>query len=468
MRLKTYSDEEIAAAFDNLDANNKGVLEPADMEHLDDLRYEDVCSLVGSDPRQSPGIPRQAFVKAIGDLAERVDFRIYPVAGSLVLAGFSVGIFGPATPLLITQLGITTAQTGMLTTAFGVTKLLGNIPCGVAADKYGRQPVIVFGGACITLGTLAVSVASTLSLYELLLIGRMLNGIGACALLTGSFVVAADVSTPRNRARSMAPIGMGFNVGSAFGPFAAGLLISTIGIEHTFHCSAAVLGVNTIMSYAMVKETKPPLLKSSEGFVEAFTSSVQSWGPLLQSAPLRQATLYQALTWGAFGAGFMTCLPVLLGSAKLGLPASTLGFFYGGIAATNVIAAQPLATLTDKVGKQEAMLGGMSLLGCSLAVLPLCHDVATLSVALGGWAIASTLIFSIPQAIAADHTNAQDRSNALAMVRTLGDVGLVAGGIGASLLGTTCSIETILTVTGSVCVATTGGSIARRFFPQQR
>lgn len=256
---------------------------------------------------------------------------------------------------------------------------------------------------------------------------------------------------------------IGFNFGNAFGPFAAGILISGVGLAHTFCGSAALLGLNTLSSVFMVKETRPPEVKSEQGFLEAYRSSVQSWAPLLQSAPLRQATLYQSLFWGAFGAGFMTCLPVLLGSAKLGLSASSLGMCYGGIAVTNVVAAQPLAALTDKVGKQETMIGGMGLLGLSLAGLPLCHDVSTLPLALGGWAIASTILFPVPQAIAADHTSPEDRSNALAMVRTLGDVGLVAGGILASVLGTSCSIETILTVVGSTCVGAATGSVGRRF-----
>merc|ERR1739848_93102 len=101
-----------------------------------------------------------------------------------MLTGFSVGIFGPATPMLISQLGMTTAQTGFLTTGFGVMKLLGNIPCGVAADKYGRQPVMVFGCGCLTLGTLSVGVASAVQSYELVLLGRSLNGLGVAALIT--------------------------------------------------------------------------------------------------------------------------------------------------------------------------------------------------------------------------------------------------------------------------------------------
>lgn len=466
LHLDTYSDAEIRAAFDKADENKDGSLEPKETDNIEGVKYEELRSFVAADKEDSAGIPREVFVEGIAKKADQLDFRVYPIAGSLVLTGFSMGIFAPATPLLISQLGMTTAQTGFLTTGFGIAKLVGNIPFGVAADKYGRRPVIVFGGACLTVGTLAVAAAASTSSYECVLFGRVVNGLGVSALITGAFVAAADISTPRNRARSMAPMSIGFNFGNAFGPFAAGILISGVGLSYTFCGSAALLGLNTLSSVAMVKETRPAEVKSEQGFLQAYKASVQSWVPLLQSAPLRQATLYQGLFWGAFGAGFMTCLPVLLGSDKLGLTAATLGMCYGGIAVTNVLAAQPLAMMTDKVGKQEMMLGGMGLLGLSLGGLPLCSDISTLPMALGGWAIASTILFPVPQAIAADVTSAEDRSNALAMVRTLGDVGLVAGGVLASLLGTSCSIETILMIVGSTCFTTSAGSLGRRLATQ--
>jgi len=205
------------------------------------------------------------------------------------------------------------------------------------------------------------------------------------------------------------------------------------------------------------------MTKSELGFSEAYQAALQSWIPLLQSGPLRQASLYQALFWSAIGGGFMTCLPMLLGSPNLGLSPSTLGMCFGGFAVTNAAAAQPLATLADKFGKEEMLIGGVGLLGASSIMLPMCHDLTTLSMALGGWAFSFTLVYPIPQAIATDHVGPEDRSNAMAMVRTFGDVGLAAGGVLASVLGNTLPIETILVVLGSTCVGTSAGNICHRY-----
>jgi len=463
LQLQRFSDEEIGAAFDEADRNRNGVLEPREMDTFAGMDYAEVCTLVGADEQKDYGIPREFFVSAVANLAERLDYRIYPIAVNLVLTGLAEGTLGPAMPLLISQLGLSTAQAGILTTGFGLAKLLGNIPFGVAADKYGRRSVMVFGCSCVTLGVFSAAVGATWSCYELLLLERVLNGVGLSALFTGALVAAADVSTPRNRARSMAPMYIGYNCGNAIGPFAAGVVISAVGLKYALCGTGAMLGLNTLSSFATVKETKPSMITSELGFMEAYQAALQTWISLLQSGPLRQASLYQALFWSAMGGGFMTCLPMLLGSPNLGLSPNTLGMCFGGFAVTNAVAAQPLATLVDKFGKEGMLMGGIGLLGASSIMLPLCHDLATLSMALGGWAVAFTLVYPIPQAIAIDHVGPADRSNATAMVRTFGDIGLVAGGILAGVLGNTLPIETILVVLGCTCVGTSVGNIFHRY-----
>jgi MFS family permease len=53
---------------------------------------------------------------------------------SFGLTGVSVGIIIPCMPLLMTQLGVTPHQFGLIVAAFGVSKLLGNIPSGYLVE----------------------------------------------------------------------------------------------------------------------------------------------------------------------------------------------------------------------------------------------------------------------------------------------------------------------------------------------
>lgn len=59
-------------------------------------------------------------------------------------------------PLLVSQLQIPASEFGLVISAFGLSKLLGNIPSGYFVEKYGRKPSLVAGlGMCgVGLGAL--------------------------------------------------------------------------------------------------------------------------------------------------------------------------------------------------------------------------------------------------------------------------------------------------------------------------
>jgi MFS family permease len=52
-------------------------------------------------------------------------------------------------PLLVAQLNVPATEFGLVISAFGLSKLLGNIPSGYLVERYGRKPVLVAGlGMC--------------------------------------------------------------------------------------------------------------------------------------------------------------------------------------------------------------------------------------------------------------------------------------------------------------------------------
>jgi MFS family permease len=67
-----------------------------------------------------------------------------------------VGIIIPCMPLLVSQLSIPASEFGLVISAFGLSKLIGNIPSGYFVEKYGRKPSMVVGlGMCgVGLGAL--------------------------------------------------------------------------------------------------------------------------------------------------------------------------------------------------------------------------------------------------------------------------------------------------------------------------
>jgi hypothetical protein len=143
------------------------------------------------------------FLKATGDnisyedfkhhirtSAEALDPRVAALAGSFLLVGTSVGIVIPCMPILVQSIGMSTSQFGLVVSAFGLSKLLGNIPSAFYTDRYGRAPVMVMGlGLCsVGMGSVGLTLdMGSLATYWLMM-SRLVTGLGVSLFTGGRYV----------------------------------------------------------------------------------------------------------------------------------------------------------------------------------------------------------------------------------------------------------------------------------------
>lgn len=99
-------------------------------------------------------------------------------------------------PLLVSQLNIPPSEFGLVVSAFGLSKLIGNIPSGYFVEKYGRKPSMMVGlGMCgVGLGSIGtyfrifrlcitcVHVKLVFSLYSLSLATNSMCCVFLCLL----------------------------------------------------------------------------------------------------------------------------------------------------------------------------------------------------------------------------------------------------------------------------------------------
>lgn len=94
--------------------------------------------------------------------------------------------------------------------------------------------------------------------------------------------------------------------------------------------------------------------------------------------------------------------------------------------------------LVDRIGKQKAIIGGTSLLSASMVALPsvlmLTPDVPSdefgyigLAGTMGLWALGGTMLSTAPVAYVSDVVTDKRRAQAIALLRTVGDVGFFLG-----------------------------------------
>ena len=93
------------------------------------------------------------------------------------------------------------------------------------------------------------------------------------------------------------------------------------------------------------------------------------------------------------------------------------------------------AYLADKWGKERMITTGLGLLGCSFLAMSHAQCFEHLLAVLAPTSFGSTVLSAVPTAYVSDLVSHKDRPQALAFLRTAGDVGLL---IGAILSGIAC------------------------------
>lgn len=162
--------------------------------------------------------------------------------GISVLGGiFSLRMFGlflvlPVLALHADELaGATPMLIGLALGAYGLTQALLQIPYGLASDRLGRKPVIVFGLAVFALGSVVAAFASSIAW---MIAGRALQGAGAIAAVVLAFT--ADLTREEQRPKAMALIGVSIGVAFMLALMVGPPLAAWIGVPGLFWVTAVL------------------------------------------------------------------------------------------------------------------------------------------------------------------------------------------------------------------------------------
>ncbi len=118
---------------------------------------------------------------------------------------------------------------GLALGAYGLTQAVLQIPFGIASDRLGRKPVIVFGLLLFALGSFVAAWAPDM---HWMIVGRVLQGTGAISAAVTA--LAADLTREEHRTKVMAMIGSSIGLVFALSLVGAPLLYGWIGMGGLF------------------------------------------------------------------------------------------------------------------------------------------------------------------------------------------------------------------------------------------
>lgn len=184
---------------------------------------------------------KAVFSAAVGHALDGLDLMILSFALSGIMATFAVDN--------------TTA--GMLTSITLAGAFLGGLIFGKLADKYGRIKVLTYSVIFFGVFTLGSAFAPS---FEVMALCRFLAGLGIGAEFGLGMAIAAEVSSPENRAKSTSAVGLGFQVGVLCASLSSAPIIAAFGWRGLF-VVGFIPAIIAIIIRAFVPE--PPIMRNT-------------------------------------------------------------------------------------------------------------------------------------------------------------------------------------------------------------
>lgn len=216
---------------------------------------------------------------------------------------------------------------GLAMGIYGLTQSFGQIPFGIASDKYGRKRIIVIGLILFALGSFIAAAADNIIWV---IIGRAVQGAGAISAAVTAFI--ADSTREEHRTKAMAMVGGSIGLTFAASLVLSPLLYQWIGMGGIFALTGilAVLAILVVVYVVPAAPSLPPasvpireilahgeLMRLNFG-VFALHLTQMAMFVVVPSALIRFAQLPLAEHWKIY-------LPVVIASFMLMLPPIFIG-----------------------------------------------------------------------------------------------------------------------------------------------
>lgn len=276
--------------------------------------------------------------------------RISVLAALAAVGSFATNILLPSLPSMARDLNVSTAAVSSTISVYLAVFAVGQLIVGPLSDRYGRWKPVMLGLGIFVLGSLWCEFSTTL---PMMLVGRTIQALGACAASVLSRAIARDLLSGEELTRALAFIMVAMAAAPGFSPLIGGLLDTTTGWRSEF-LVVGLFGATVAFAYfRCVGETHRP-----DGNVSIQLTAILRgyWGLLTDRRFIAPAGTL-GLFMGALFAMFSVSPRVLIDG--LGFSPIQLGLFF----ATTVLAvfASGMAgpRLAIRFGQARATIMGL-------------------------------------------------------------------------------------------------------------
>lgn len=282
-----------------------------------------------------------------------------------LMAVLGVSSVTPAFPRLAQALNVNPKDIGLLVTFFTFpTVVLGPI-IGILADRIGRKKIIV---PSLLLFGIAGTACAFVRDFNVLLLLRLVQGIGAASLLSLSVTLIGDLYRGERRTTALGYNASISSIATAIYPTIGGAL-ATLGWYYPFMLPLVAIPVGLLVLWGL-KNPEPKgdrSLKAYLGNAHQVLKNRQLFGLFIASAA------NFVLLYGAY----VTYLPQLINDVFKAPPA-TIGVFLSSISVAIALTSSQLGRLTIKFPATTLIRASFIFYAVALAIVPFIQNIELL------------------------------------------------------------------------------------------
>lgn len=278
------------------------------------------------------------------------------LAALALLGPFAIHLFFPIIPVVKIDFELSDAM-AQLTFSIGVFGMaFSTLAYGTFADRYGRRPVLLIGLSLFLVGSVISALAGS---FSSLLIGRLVQSIGAGCGITLARAIARDVYGASGLVKAIAYLTMFFALGGLLAPGVGGFLVDQAGWRSVFYFASLVGLAIALGAYFIVPETgkRTQASNSSPMFASFFE--------LLRQPRFCALVIHTGCSTGTFL--IVATASSSLMKELLHRPATEFGLYFAMVPMGFVIGT----IISSRVGSR-ASVERMILIGASIALIAVC------------------------------------------------------------------------------------------------
>jgi ACDE family multidrug resistance protein len=280
-----------------------------------------------------------------------------------LLAVGGVSSIAPALPLMVRELHVKPGQIGLLITVFTLPGMVLTPIMGILADRYGRKIILVPSLFLFGIAGFLCTFART---FELLVLLRFIQGMGAASLGAMNVTLIGDIFSGNQRAAAMGYNSGVLSIGTASYPVVGGSL-ALAGWNYPFILPLLAIPVGLLVLFRL-KNPEPEAPQSMRQYL------LNTWKNINRPKVWALFVINILVFFVIYGT-ILTYFPLHL-EKKFGVNTLIIGLVISSMSVTTAIAASLTGYLTSRYSVRKLLLTSYSIYMVAMCLIPFINRIS--------------------------------------------------------------------------------------------